>query len=220
MSQQSDPQFSSIDDVPRGVPLVRSDGMPVAAAYRRFDRSLAKERIDRVWWAETPFPKSVRRDEPDLAWKWVTLLGEVVSQEGNHTNAWVVETADDGAVQGAVLYSPTSRSLLARGEHGETIPAVYVHYLATAPRNRSRLTNPSPGRYRGVGTALMRLAIAHSYFVGGEGRVNLTSVHHPETILWYEDFGFLRMEVETQGRLVFELPPEVAARHLAEMGLK
>jgi len=159
MSQQSDPQFSSIDDVPRDVTLVRSDGVPVAAVYRRFDRTFAKDRIDRVWWAEATFPKSIRRDEPDLAWRWVTLLGEVVSREGKYTNAWVVETADDGVVQGAMIYSPTSRSLLAKWEYGETIPAVYVHYLAKAPRNRPRLTSPSPGKYRGVGTALVPIEI-------------------------------------------------------------
>jgi hypothetical protein len=220
MSPQNNPQLSTIDDVPKRVTLLNGlNHCSVAAVCTRLTRTIARDKIDRIWWNETEWTKALRKAEPDVTWKWVKLLGDVISQEGKYTNGWVVETPADTQVQGAIIYSTNAVSLLEKGPSGEPIPAVYVQFLATAPRNRDRLTRPQPGNYRGVGTALLRIAIAHSYLIGGGGSINLASVHHPDTIAWYEDFGFLHMEAETEGRLVFELPRDVAARHLSEMGL-
>lgn len=163
-------------------------------------------------------PRQLRRAEPDFNWKWTKELGEVIRDHGKYTNGWVVETPADGAVQGGIIYSTDATSLIDHGPDGESIPAVYVHVFATAPRNRDRLTEPHPGMYRGVGTALMRIAISHSYLIGGGGRVNLTSVPHPATMEWYEDFQFSRME-EIGDRIAYELPVEIARGHLAEVGL-
>jgi len=206
-------------DLAREVSLTEcATGAKIMCQVVPLTRALAKRGIDSAWWQTMELPKNIRRGEPDHVWRWADLHGEVRADHGGHAVGWAIASPDN-AIQSAILYSTNSRSLLDVGLEGEAVPAVYVNYLAVAPWNRYRLTKPEPAKFQGVGTSLLRLAIAHSHFRQGEGRINLVSVRHPDTVGWYQDFGFVRVEGVAEDRLVFELSREQAANHLREMGL-
>jgi hypothetical protein len=212
---------ATFDDFPKCFYVTeQSTGTQVLARCIPLTREVARSRIDNVWWHGLPCAKDVRRNEPDLSWSWVDLLGGLKSSKGGgYVRGWAVETDQEGEVQGALLYRTNAISYY-KGAEGESIPAVYGAYLAAAPRNRNRLMAPKPGRFRGVGTGLLKLAVAHSHYLNGEGRVNLTSVNHPDTVRLYRRFGFLPVTTVSQDSLVMELPKEAATKYLKEMGLQ
>lgn len=67
---------------------------------------------------------------------------------------------------------------------------------------------------------MLKLAVAHSHYLNGEGRVNLTSVDHPDTVKLYREFGFSPVTTLPQDTLVMELTKEAATSYLREMGLQ
>lgn len=211
---------ATFDDFPKSFFLTeRATSRQILARCIPLTRDVARLRIDNVWWVGLPCTKDVRRKEPDLSWKWVDLLGELKnSKGGGYVRGWAVET-DEEEVQGTILYRTNAVSYY-KGPEGESLPAVYGAYLATAPRNRNRLMAPRLGRFKGVGTGLLKLAVAHSHYLNGRGRVNLTSVNHPHTVKLYRDFGFLPVASLPEDRLVMELTKEAADKYLREMGLQ
>lgn len=183
-------------------------------------RGMAKTEVDNDWWAAMPAPKEVLRREPDRNWRWAELFNELKSKKGGrYVRGWALRTAEDGLVQGVMLYRTNALSHFL-GSSGERKPVVYVEYLATAPWNRSRLTKPNPARFRDVGPSLLRLAVAHSHYLGGSGLISLTSVPLPATIERYRQFGLEAVGDPDDGFVDMELPTEVATRYLREMGLQ
>lgn len=120
-------------------------------------RGVAKK-IDLTWWAELQLPKEVRREQPDADWRWIDMRGELQQTFGRNGYGWCVCTAE-GDCQGAILYQVGGVS-----SFDADLPTLFCHRLATAPRNRGKLTRWP--RYRGVGTGLIRLAALHSFRAG------------------------------------------------------
>jgi hypothetical protein len=83
-----------------------------------------------------------------------------------------------GMTQGMMILDTTRSARLASQR---LLPIVYVEYLETAPWNQF-LQNQRP-RYQGVGSVLMRAAIAQSRMDGFKGRVGLHSL--PQSIDYY-----------------------------------
>ena len=133
--------------------------------------------------------------------------------------AWGIETSHDGIVQGAILYCTNSNSYVDQNAEGEPIPAVWVSYLSSAPWNREWLGVQGTEGYTGVGSALLRKAVAHSYFRQGGGRVNLSPADNPRTLGWYRKRGFVRCDGPDGRRAILELPEVAARRLLSDWGL-
>jgi|GEM_PF-2880117 len=215
-------QAATFEDFPKDFNVTeKATGKEILARCIPLTRNIAKSRIDKLWWEDLPCDKETRRKEPDLSWKWVELLGSLTnSRGGGYVRGWAVEVEGIVEIQGAILYRMNTFSFF-KGKDGESLPAIYAAFLATAPRNRDRLMFPELGKFKGIGTGLLKLAIAHSHYIGGEGRVNLSSVDYPSTVKLYEGFGFSAMSQLPEDRLVLmELTKEAAAKNLKEMGLR
>lgn len=211
----------SFSNLPKTVQLEeRETGWQVEATCIPLTRENASARIDNLWWTHLPCSKDVMREETDRNWKWVTLRGELKSsKQSNYVRGWAVQVDGDPELQGAILYRTNTVSYHERSD-GSRPPAVYCARLATAPRNRNSIMHPRLGRYRGVGTSLLRLAVAQSHFIGGAGRVNLEAVDQRHTIEMYRRFGFSEAGWSSRGTLYMELTAQAAERYLREMGLE
>ncbi len=176
------------------------NGRRVAAQIVHMSRDLAPQ-MDATWWRDAP--KAVCKQEDDNHWKWTQLLGGARSSENARFARSIAVLTDDGNIQGAALYYLNGMSYL-EPDAG----SVFADRLATAPRNRDWLV--AEPACRGVGTALLRLLVAHSYDVGHGGRVNLLSFPRPQTVDFYEKFGFERTDVDEDDMILFELPPDTA----------
>jgi len=221
MSETAMRAIATFGDVPRELNIYDGrTGSPVSARYTSLTRKMCRDKIDKKWWSAVQITRPIRRGEPDHAWLWADKFGEVQADFRGHMQALGVETSHDSVLQGALLYATNSSSMLEEVSDGSRPPAVWIAYLATAPWNRSRVMEPDSGRYNGVGSALLKMAITHSYFRQGEGRVNLSAVSHPDTLSWYEQKGFVRCNDPEEERILLELPASAARRHLRKWGLQ
>jgi GNAT superfamily N-acetyltransferase len=181
-------------------------GQQCEAQIVAFTKELAKQ-IDATWW-QIGGSKTARRREGDHDWKWADIWGQHRSSRFAH---FVGVQTQDGVIQGAIAYWTNGKSLL-----DKDLGTVFVHYLATAPRNRPWLVDLP--EYRGVGTALLDIAIRHSYLLGLEGRVTLVSLSSERTRGFYEKFGFSQVGVVDDGMIEYELTTEVAHEWLRQKG--
>jgi hypothetical protein len=140
--------------LPNEIDLVRAaDNHIVQARFVRLTRPVAKVKIDATWWQDLGASTEMRKKENDNSWHWAKRLGDLRNDRWHESFA--IE-AQDGNIQGAILYWLNTRSFV-ESEKG----AVYLEALATAPRNRPWLVS-SP-LYRGVGENLLLRAAVHSY---------------------------------------------------------
>jgi hypothetical protein len=180
-------------------------------------RDLAQVYIDARWWANLGIGYRRRDTAEDHHWLWYKKVGSF--RTDHFVRSVAVQTLDK-EIQGAMIYHLNGNSLLEPGEG-----AVFVNYLAAAPRNRDQLLN-HPGRtnnsgwvgprYRGVGGGLLTLATLHSYERGFRGRVNLQSL--PGSEGFYRRQNFLWTGTEVDGMLVYELSSDQALSDLRSWG--
>ena len=78
----------------------------------------------------------------------------------------------DGMTQGMMLADTTTKRCRINNQKGRHL--VYVEYIENAPWNRKELFDPP--RYRGVGSLLIRAAVAMGEDVGFHGRIGLHSL--------------------------------------------
>ncbi|MCO6454545.1 MAG: hypothetical protein J5I93_04435 [Pirellulaceae bacterium] len=116
---------------------------------------------------------------------------------------------EDKFIQAAMLFRVDALSALSTGKR-----AVFVDRLATAPQNRDKLVKAPV--FRGGGTGLLVYAVAQSYSLGFEGRVNLFPVANEH---FYTGLGFQPTDVSEGQDVLFELPAASAIRLLKERGL-
>ncbi len=188
-----------LPELPAPVTLTRCDsGVPVTARLLALNTKLAKTKINGAWWVGIGVSKTRHGEEGDHHWDWAAEVGK-------HHNKLYFESvaiqSADNAVQGAAIYRLDGRSAIAEGAG-----AVLLHWLATAPRNRSWLV--ARPEFRGVGTNLIRWAAYHSLHLGFGGRIVLASLPSPRTTAFYESLGFLRTSAEEDDMLLYELDPK------------
>jgi len=94
----------------------------------------------------------------------------------------------------------------------ERKPLVYISYLATAPWNSREITDQP--KFLGVGTVLLRAAIATSIDAEFKGRIGLHSL--PKAECFYERHGFecLGADPKKENLKYYELSPEAAAEFM------
>ena len=183
-----------------------TSGKEEIAAIETLNREVAKLRIDSEWWSNLGNTIRNPRSEPDSEWRW----RQIVSTYQNKPNylAKCIKTTD-GLIQAAVVYRVDAMSAIEPAQR-----AVFVEWLASAPKNREILMKTP--RYRGAGTGLLLFAIAQSYFLGFSGRVNLNAVANIE---YYLGQGFIQTNIGDDDNVVFEIPASTAIRRLKERGL-
>jgi GNAT superfamily N-acetyltransferase len=109
-------------------------------------------------------------------WDWAAKLAAF----GRDGRFYGIET--DGMIQGLMLLRLDKQGRLPAQQSS---PLVYVDYIEAAPWNLIALGNPP--RFRGVGTALLKVAIRESYRRGWEGRFGLHSL--PQAEGFYQRIG-------------------------------
>ena len=194
-------------DLPKLIELTHcSSGATEQATIESLDREMAKVKIDGNWWRPLTDATSKLMDEPDSEWRWRDLISR--AQNKPFFLARCAKSAN-GEIQAAVLLRVDAKSALMEGEG-----AVFIDRLATAPWNRPNLTkNPV---FRGAGTGLITYAIALSYSLRLDGRVNLTAVANQS---FYLRLGFQSIRYDQYGDAILEISAEQAHAHLVERGL-
>ena len=114
-------------------------------------------------------------------------------------------------IEGAISYRVDTRSQL-----DPDVGAVYVDRLATAPRNRPWVVNPT--KYRGVGTVLLFAAVRDSYSLGLGGRVWLSCMPNPRSRAFYVQKGFQMICQHEDDMIDYELPAHKAVEWLKTEG--
>jgi hypothetical protein len=149
--------------------------------------------------------KSNSIDEESAHWEWrdkMSAFGGLLAYP-----SFALEC--EGETQGLMILSLLTRCRLPsqRGKH-----QVYVEFLETAPWNRPSLAGAP--RYRGVGPALVHVAITLSVTEGYKGRLGLHSL--PQADAWYRDrCGMTDLGIDrTKGLRYFEMSPRQARSFL------
>ena len=194
-------------DLPKLIELTHCrSGATEQATIESLDREMAKVKIDGNWWRPLTDAVSKLMDEPDSEWRWRDLISR--AQNKPFFCARCAKSAN-GEIQAAVLLRVDAKSVLMEGEG-----AVFIDRLATAPWNRPNLTKKPV--FRGAGTGLITYAIALSYSLRLDGRVNLTAVANQS---FYLRLGFQSIRYDQYGDALLEISAEQANAHLVERGL-
>ena len=114
-----------------------------------------------------------------------------------------------GVTQGMMLLDTTTERCRIETQRGKNL--VYVKLVENAPWNRRELF--SPPRYRGVGSTLVRAAVALSQYEEFRGRIGLHSL--PQANSFYANTcGMTDLGIDPdpvhQGLRYFEMTPEQA----------
>ncbi|MHB1558011.1 MAG: GNAT family N-acetyltransferase [Isosphaeraceae bacterium] len=164
----------------------------------------------RRWWVNIGTPLERSSEEGDHAWNWAQFLEDASRDPFPRSYGALTVSAGRLEAEGAVNYRLNARSLLEPGRG-----AVYLRYVASAPRNRYRLVGDN-AVYRGVGEALVAIAILESVSVGLEGRV-LGDPLRP-AIPFYEGMGFQKAMDPEDRHVYYEITKEHALALLEKRG--
>ncbi len=194
-------------DVPTSVELTRcATGQVEFGIVRALLREDAKTKIDGAWWSDLTQTLRAPANEPDRHWPWHVLISK--NQNKHYFDSKCIVTAD-GLIQAAMLYRVDALSVFEEGK-----PAIFVDRLATSPRNRDGLVETP--LFRGSGTGLLMYAIALSYSLGFQGRVNLIPIASED---FYRRMGFLPTTSVVDGDTLFEMPDDGVLSLLRARGL-
>ena len=121
----------------------------------------------------------------------------------------------DGLTQGMMIVDTTMKRCRIDNQRDKNL--VYVKYVENAPWNRKELFNPP--RYRGVGSILIRAAIALSEDLGFRGRLGLHSL--PQADGFYADtcnMADIGIDRDYHNLRYFEMTPECAQAFIMKGG--
>lgn len=119
----------------------------------------------------------------------------------------------EGVTQGMMILDTTMKRCRIEGQRGKNL--VYVEFVENAPWNRPELVDPP--RYRGVGSHLIRAAVALSQHEDFRGRIGLHSL--PQANSFYANTcGMTDMgqDPDYQNLRYFEMTPEQAEAFIAK----
>jgi hypothetical protein len=119
----------------------------------------------------------------------------------------------NGMTQGMMIIDTTMKRCRIEEQKGKNL--VYVEFVENAPWNRPELANPP--RYRGIGSILIRAAIALSQEEEFKGRIGLHSL--PQANSFYANtcgMSDLGMDPDYQDLRYFEMTPEQANAFIAK----
>lgn len=166
------------------------------------------------WWDRSVSPKLL--EEEDQSWGWEEAAGEIHQElnsgEGSMRRCYAVITTEGRSLlaEGAILYRLNAASILNPGGG-----AVFVEWVASAPRNRRHLVGQNI-RLSGVGENLITIAIADSVYNGFNGHVALSPLD--KSVGFYEKMRFERVIDPEDGRSYYEIGGDVAKAHIRLRG--
>lgn len=179
----------------------------VVALSRESVKCLCPDWVEPNWWTDTPLPDEAK-EEPDYDWDWVALLSRDQYKSGRFA---VGLQTTDGRLQGALIYRVGVDSALDPAKK-----AIFVDRIASAPANREYLVQAP--RFRGVGDALLRYAVAESWFYTFGGCVNLFPVANVDFYL-KRNFKPTNVLDPKTGDVLYELSDADAESWLRECGV-
>jgi len=159
-------------------------------------QDLLKVNVPRHLWPES------------LHWNWEGKAPELKLLESSGFGI-----ACDGQWQGCMMTRSASYFARLSPDHGK--PLVYVDFLEVAPWNWKIPEVGRSGRFRSIGSILLKCAIRQSINEGFHGRLGLHSL--PQSERFYErEFGMtpLKRDRDKQNLLYLELSADQAARLL------
>lgn len=121
----------------------------------------------------------------------------------------------DGLTQGMMIVDTTMKRCRIDSQKGKNL--VYVEYIQKAPWNRKEFFDLP--RYRGIGSILMKAAIALSEDLGFRGRLGLHSL--PQADSFYADtcnMADLGVDRDYHNLRYFEMTPECAQTFIMKGG--
>mgnify|MGYP002779065014 CR=1 FL=1 len=142
-------------------------------------------------------------------WNWrkkTTVLQGMLAHPG-------FSVVCDGVTQGMMILDTTMKRCRIEGQRGKNL--VYVEFVENAPWNRRELFDPP--RYRGVGSVLIRAAVALSQHEEFRGRIGLHSL--PQANGFYANtcgMTDLGQDPDCQNLRYFEMTPEQAEAFIAK----
>ena len=119
----------------------------------------------------------------------------------------------DGLTQGMMIVDTVRRRCRVESQKGQHL--VYVEFVENAPWNRAELLGPP--RYRGVGSILIKAAVALSEDSEFHGRIGLHSL--PQANDFYANtcgMTDLGIDPDYEGLRYFEMTPEQAQAFVAK----
>ena len=119
----------------------------------------------------------------------------------------------DGLIQGMMIVDTVKHRGRLNGQRGQHL--VYVEFVENAPWNRAELFDPP--RYRGVGSILIRAAVAPSEELEFHGRIGLHSL--PQANGFYANtcgMTDLGADPDHEGLRYFEMTPDQARAFIAK----
>lgn len=119
----------------------------------------------------------------------------------------------DGVTQGMMILDTAMKRCRIEGQRGKNL--VYVEFVENAPWNRRELFDPP--RYRGIGSVLIRAAVALSQHEEFRGRIGLHSL--PQANGFYANtcgMTDLGQDPDYQNLRYFEMTPEQAEAFIAK----
>ncbi|WP_316979520.1 hypothetical protein [Shumkonia mesophila] len=122
----------------------------------------------------------------------------------------------EGVTQGMMIVDTTTKRCRIDRQKGQHL--VYVEFIENAPWNRPEMVTPP--RYRGIGSILIRAAIALSQEEEFKGRIGLHSL--PQANGFYANtcaMTDLGVDPEYEGLRYFEMTPEQAEAFIAKGSL-
>ena len=184
---------------------------PAVLRIDRLTPSYARRLIMRRWWVNIPATPARSSEEADQSWHWDQFVREANTE---FHRSYVALSGRGGRLEAecAIIFRLDARSLLEPGRG-----AAYLQYVASAPRNRSRLVG-TQAVYKGIGEALVTTAILESLSFGLEGRVFGEPL--PDSVAFYEKMGFAPVPMDARpDRVYYEIPKEGARAQLAKWGV-
>ncbi|GEP56723.1 GNAT family N-acetyltransferase [Reyranella soli] len=142
-------------------------------------------------------------------WNWrrkVQVLQGVLAHPG-------FSVVCENVTQGMMIVDTTTKRCRIESQKGQHL--VYVEFVANAPWNRPELV--SPPRFRGIGSVLIRAAIALSQEEEFKGRIGLHSL--PQANSFYANtcgMTDLGVDPNYEGLRYFEMTPEQAEAFIAK----
>lgn len=146
-------------------------------------------------------------------WDWSLKARSIRGLQGYS----VVGIRADGDLQGMLLWDDIETRAKHPSQLGREL--VYVHYLSTAPWNDAELTDTP--KYRGAGSQLLAVSVAHSVEQEFKGRVGLHALSKSEN--FYREkcrMADLGEDAAHQNLRYFEFTEELATVFLNETGVR
>ncbi len=165
------------------------------------------------WWRNLPVQLERSSREGDHGWQWDQFVEE--ADRDPNQRSYVALTARDGRLdaEGAIIYWPRRRLAARTRAPGQV---AYLRCVASARTQAGYRLLEKAAVHRGVGEALVAMAMLDSLYAGFGGRVLGDPIF--DAIPFYEKMEFRKAMDPKEPHLYYEVPEDRARAHLVKRG--